>query len=295
MPYQPYFSLNLFHNYYQQKSCADFVVEPTRATQRILKGHRLLLKPSENGLQILVPLQTEQQQPVIPLANSLKFTFLLRLTNTDFINFTQLAPNYRPHSSLYVFSNNPPSDADPLTLTSSLLDLEFLSKPTAEQSPLEARCSAIAELHTVQRSKIFGVVEIYHNDFLASDFNQNHQFKITFEPRKLDYWAYYLVANQATTAESFSIKDDQGDITFSPPLVNPEDRISAEIQNRFPQSQTILIKSDVPVVCREIGRPHLQLLKKNGNQNGSSELWIPHLPNPPNRHGTQVINLIEEL
>lgn len=296
MHYKPYFSLNLFHTYYQHNTCADFVIEPTRSCQRLLQGHRLVLKLSTNGLQVLVPFQEDasQPQPVIPLAESLVFTFLLRLKNPDFINFTELKNDYRPNSSLYVFSNDSLSDESQLELTSELLKREARTKLDQPPSPMERLCARIAELQTAQRSNLFGAIEIHKNDSLAKDFSKNREFKITFKASQIK-WTYYLVAMKDTSDAVFSIQEDpasQNAIAFDQVLPKTSDRISERINRLFPDTNTIVFQSKEPVPCQNIGRSKLQLMLTKA---GSSSICIDHLPNPPNQHGIQVINLLHDV
>ncbi|WP_019506274.1 hypothetical protein [Pleurocapsa sp. PCC 7319] len=135
MNYQPYFSLQLFHDYYQQQTCADLTIEPTNDCQRILHNHRLVSKPKRNGWQLFVPLQTDRQ-PVIPLDSSAIFTFLLKLNNPHFLSITDLDPEYQPNS-LYVFSDEAANaTTDSFSLTSTLLQREELALEPSKQSPL---------------------------------------------------------------------------------------------------------------------------------------------------------------
>ena len=157
---------------------------------------------------------------------------------------------------------------------------------------METRCAAIAELRKTPRSKIFGVIEI-HYDKLPKGTNQNKEFTITFDPKK-QTWMYYLITEKSTAKTAFSIQDKDDAIHFSPFPGEARDRILAGIQQRFPESQTILFRSDAAVACREMGRPNLQLFKK-GSDTAQNKLWIPNLPNPPHQHGTQVINVLEEV
>ncbi len=320
MYYQTYFKVSLLHKYYQRGICPDFELEPTRTCLRLLKGHRLVLKPSINGLQLLIPFKSKQR-PLLPLDKSMIFTFLLKLKNPDFASFTQFEPKkYHPSRHLYVFSNeenNKPSD---LALEPTIIRFQKLVKIAMAQalsepepsthlvlensSPLEKRCAAIAELKTTQRGQIFGLVEIHHRGFLVQNSNQNKEFTIHFTPKK-QHWSYYLVTDKATDANSFSIQDQGTDepkekLHFESLKVETEDltkdRIFDSIKQRFPESQTVVLRSDAPVECREIGRQNLQLIKFGQTKKpGQTKLWIPHLPNPPNQHGIQVINLLDDL
>lgn len=289
MHYQPYFRLQLFHPYYRDQICPDFGIVPSQACERLLKGHRLVLKPSVNGLEVLVPLDTAQQ-PLIPLAPALTFTFLLQLQNPAFVSLTQFDVAYNASRSLYVASNDGLDHPGTLTLPAEIIAREALNSP-ATHSPvsLVARCAAIAEVHTRQHSPLFGVVEIRNNGSLSPDFSQCSNFKLTFAAKQ-QIWAYYLVTHVNDVTGVFSIQDKAAEITFAEATIDPSDRIVTAIQQRFPDSHAVLLKSQTPVPCRATGRPHLQLLKQ-----GHSKPWIPHLPNPPNPHGAQVINLLEEV
>ena len=80
MSYKKLFGLDIFHDYYQDKICSDFYLEPTPACQKILRGHRLILKNKVNGIQVIARFNS-QGEPWIQLAENIKFTFVLKLKN----------------------------------------------------------------------------------------------------------------------------------------------------------------------------------------------------------------------
>ena len=287
MQYHPYFKLQLLHRYYAEHICADFIIAPTAACQRLLRNHRCVFKPSVNGFQMLVPLE-HNQRPVVPLTESLSWVFVLRLKNPNFVSFTQFESEYQASQSLYVFSNDGfkvPGSSDLGTTV-----VQRQAKLPADRSPLEAQCAAtLAALPFSQRSSVFGLVILYNNGSLAQDFSDMSEFNIRFAAKQ-QVWTYYLVADKGTSTKTFSIQDERAELTFSSVKINPRDRIVTAIQQRFPDRQPILLQSSRPIPCQQYGRPNLQLLKQ-----GHSKPWIPHLPNPPNHHGTQVINLLEDV
>jgi hypothetical protein len=118
---------------------------------------------------------------------------------------------------------------------------------------------------------------------------QNQEVIIPFEGKE-QIWHYYLVAEKGTLNNVFSIKDQENLLTFQTVPRDTSDRIWSGLEQRFPDSQTILLRSETPVACLDIGKPQLQLIKQ-----GVDKPWIPHLPNPPNQHGISVINLCQEL
>ncbi|MBT9314484.1 hypothetical protein [Leptothoe spongobia] len=277
MQYQRLFCLTIFHDYYQDQICPDFTIEPTGACRKLLQGHRLLVKPMVNGLWVIVPVDSAKQ-PMIPLADSLTFTFLLRLNNLGLVNVTQLDADYDAIQSLYTFSNRDLTSPGTSPLSPSLVQRSDLKQATLAK-----------DINPSGSDKVFGIVEIHNNDSLSTDPWQTSEFQIRF-PVKQQVWKYYLIAAKNGPSSPFSIQDKAANISFSQVNIDPNDRVLTLIQNRFPTSQPVLFQSEEPVPCQAIGRQNIQLLKQGDNQP-----WIPHLPNPSNRHGTQVINLLEDL
>ena len=292
MKYQPYLSLSVEHPYYYQNLCRDFELTPTYICQKILKGHRFVIKTAINGLKLLMPVNSEEF-PIFPLNSAVIFTFLLKLENPNFASFTQFKETYQPSKHLYVFSNE--ANHDNLTLKSQLIEFERLTLAkialtqiesdnlTENFSKLELRCGAIAELNSMKRGQIFGLVEIHPPT------SQNQEIIIPFQAKK-QIWSYYLITDKGALNNGFSIKDPNNVLTFQKVPKDNSDRLWSSLEQRFPDSQTILLRSESPVDCHEIGKSQLQLIKQ-----GVDKPWIPNLPNPPNQHGISVINLCQEL
>ncbi len=291
MSHQPHFSLSIQHSYYQQQHCADFRLEPTQACQRILQRHRLVNKSSVGEVQILAPVEEkgEKQQSLVRSDDGLIFTFALKLKNPNFASFTTLDSHYKPGRSFYVFSNEKSEDS---ALQATVIQFQDLNKE--KQSALAARCGAISELNSMHRSQIFGIVEIHHHRTFEQGSSQPSEFHISFAAKQ-HQWSYYLVADKALAIDTFSIRnkvtsEKQQELKFSRIESAQSDRIVASIQQRFPESQTVLLKSDQLVTCKDSGRTHLQLMKQD------HEIpWIPNLPHPPDEHGIQIINLLTDL
>lgn len=298
MQYQPYFSLGIYHPYYYQNLCRDFDLEPTYLCQQILKGHRLVIKTTINGLKLFIPVNSEGLA-VLPLDQSVTLTFLLKLNNPNFTNFTQLEETYQPSQYLYVFSNE--LNNNDLTLKSQIIEFSRLTQAkialtkAANQakistkellrdfSELELRCGAIAELNSMKRGQIFSLVEIH------PPASQNQELIIFFQAKK-QIWSYYLITDKGELNDRFSIKHPDNLLTFHTVPKDNSDRLWSSLEQKFPNSQTILLRSETPVDCHEIGKSQLQLIKQ-----GVDKPWIPNLPNPPNQHGISVINLCREL
>ena len=291
MSYRPYLSLSIHHDFYRQSTCFDLGLEPSQACQRWMDGHRLVAKPKGSGLQLGYA-ATDDQRPLVAIKSGQILTFLLTLKNPGFTSFTQLDAGYQPGSSFYIFSNESIEDANDLHLRSQVI--QFQDMRSTDPSALLSRCAAITELHTLKRSEIFGIVEIHHRERFQDFTRQAPEFKIAFAPRERP-WSYYLIADQALDPDVFSIRDQSGEVrqhalSFSRVESDASDRIIASIQQQFPDSQTLVFQSDMPVPCQDQGRAHLQLMKR-----GHNAAWVPHLPNPPNDHGVQIINLLTDV
>ncbi|MFN8459684.1 MAG: hypothetical protein U0401_34400 [Anaerolineae bacterium] len=89
MKFLPLIKLHLTHPYYTDNRCPDFWIEPTLATQRLLDNYRCLLKPTPNGIRVLIAV-SDAEVPFIPLPPNMTFAFQLRLRNPDFALFTDL-------------------------------------------------------------------------------------------------------------------------------------------------------------------------------------------------------------
>ena len=294
MQYQRLFRLAIAHDYYSDKICSNFVVEPTQNCCKLIKSHRLLLKPQSDGLWVMMPV-TDSQQPLMPFADDASFTFLLKLNSASFLTFTNLAAEYDATQSLVVFSSDDLSESDlgtgTVSLKSSLLQLSELKQAKAEQSALAQRLSALGCLSTARQAGVFGLVELSAKAaLLAAEAGTSEAgtFKASFAAKQ-QTWKYYLIADNGQS-DTFSIADKDAAISFVLTEIDAGDRLLATIQHRFPNSQPVLFQSQQPVPCQKAGRQNIQLLKA-----GHTQPWIEHLPNPPDQHGIHVLNLMQEL
>lgn len=270
MSYQKLFGVEIFHDYYQDKICSDFTLEPTPACEKIIKGHRLILKNKINGIQVIARFN-EGGEPWIQIAENVKFTFVLKLKNANFVEFTELAaqPN---SSSIYLFKNQN-------TIGNEALEL---GRKLQEHSKF-----ALSGGYGV-----WGIVEINYN----SSFPQKDNYKITFKAKK-QHWKYYLVTNKNIQGNEFDIEDREEarspKISFAQREIDQQDRVATMIAQQFPDSQPYLFQSETEIGEQEVPRRNIQLLKKEAN-NSSNTVWIEHLPNPPNSSATKIINLLQK-
>ncbi|MDY7013933.1 MAG: hypothetical protein SVX43_10125 [Cyanobacteriota bacterium] len=288
MNYQGLFELSIVHDYYHNRVCPDLNIEPTPECRQILASHRLLVKNKVNGIQVIVPV-TETGQPWLKLTDDLVFTFLLKIKNSSFLDFTHInakftrAPNER---YIYGFSNQTITEIGVSNLESRLYD----PKTTEPKLPPQDRNN-------------LGVITIYNNSslpkvFLPKSSNQIGEYQISWKSKR-HRWYYYLIADPETNGDVLSIEDvadtQAEKIQFTKTEINQadRDRLYHVFASRFSGKQLYLFSSETEIACQEKGRKNIQLLKQKESGQGKPTVWIDHLPNPPNRTGIQVINALK--
>ncbi len=273
MYYQRLFALDIEHEYYQNKFCPDLTIEPTIECQKILNGHRLILKNKSSGIEVIAAVDSRQNL-LIELADNLKFTFILRVNDLRLIDFT--AANFAPKgNTVLLFSNQNQIEQEENTylLESSNIELSVNYGDRSE--------------------KIFGLVEINNNSSLAG---AKTKYKISLKSKK-QKWHYYLITNLKTREDEFAIVDKDNAreprIEFVKTEIDPQNLISSRINQQFSNTKQYQFSSDREIACQEAGIKNIQLLKKRAN--GTPLVWIEHLPNPPNNNGVQIINTLKYL
>ena len=278
MDYKPLFELNIFHDYYKKGICPDFYIEPTAECNKLLKGHRLIIKNKVNGINIVAPFKEDQIWIEIP--ENLRFTFVLKIKNKDFIDFTKI--DWKPtDNAMYNYNFYESNEFQPLDEKIVESYLCYLKVPKFEN--------------------ILGVVYIYNRKL-----SQKKQYKINFKSKE-KYWYYYLLSNN----DKLLIKDTN---KYEAPKSTIEfekykqDSITKEIDNfeevkknfsllekQFPGAYKYLFKSKKKITCKEIGIKNIQLLYKEDEGIEEPIVLIENLANPPNRNGIQVINALKYL
>jgi hypothetical protein len=123
--YRPLFDVDIAHDYFLSRgdvvreaqadadraaianlySVGDFLeVFPDDATEAVLAGHKMLFRITAAGFSVAVRLDpsASDTRPMVPPSDDLKLTFVLRLTDSSFANYTELGP---VTTSFYRFSN----------------------------------------------------------------------------------------------------------------------------------------------------------------------------------------------
>ncbi len=279
MVYKQLFELSIFHNYYRSQVCPDLSIEPTSECSRILGGYRLILKNKVNGIVVIAPVDSENK-PQIELAENLKFTFLLKLKNKTFLDFTEI--DWKPvEDSIYQYSNQ--------------------KNTQIGTSNLEKNKMKLSDRKLAKGKDILGLVDIYNNSSFPKVLTRVSEYKITFQAKK-QHWLYYLITDSVTQGDEFLIRDQdttrETEIKFTR-LKNTEaektDPIFSVLNQQYPQTQKYIFKSDSEITCQEAGIKNLQLVNQKNRNGGNSTVWIEHLPNTPNHNGIHVINALKSL
>jgi hypothetical protein len=113
--YRPLFHVDIAHDYFLNRgdivfeaqadadraalaklySVGDFLeVFPDAATKAALAGHKMLFRATPAGFSVAVRLDplASDTRPMVPPADDLGLTFVLRLTDANFANYTELGP-----------------------------------------------------------------------------------------------------------------------------------------------------------------------------------------------------------
>jgi hypothetical protein len=124
--YRPWFAVDIAHDYFLSRgdvvleaqanadraaltslySVSDFLdIFPDEATASALAGHKMLFRATPAGFSVSVRLDpaASDVRPMVPPADDLKLTFVLRVADARFANYTELGP---VSTSFYRFGND---------------------------------------------------------------------------------------------------------------------------------------------------------------------------------------------
>ena len=101
--YKALFNIGFPHAFYKSGGCSDIVVLPSADCNTLLRSLGLRFLPTEFGASLYGKVN-ETDVMNKPLPEGTKFTFLLRLRNSLFKNFTDLNL-LKPATSIYYFNN----------------------------------------------------------------------------------------------------------------------------------------------------------------------------------------------
>ncbi len=113
------FEVNISHTYYITKISPDFEIAPTFRCQEQLQNYKLLFRKTATGFIVLYEVN-QDGNPLIPIAENVKFSFVLKSKNPYLHNFTNLPLDSQPNDIFYLHNNRQNGDDgnDDLQLTS---------------------------------------------------------------------------------------------------------------------------------------------------------------------------------
>lgn len=182
--YKPLFDLELRHTYYLSGISPDLQVTPSADCRALLNQYGLRFLPTDTGGKLYAKVNTIAGKDIIknPIPESTKFTFLLKLRNPLFENFTELSLT-RQETQHYYFTNlvdNLAADSSPLlltdTATKTVADTDLLTFETSSFSFTDTATAATqgSELQFLDSGETF-------TQELS---NHNNTFNFTYDLKK---------------------------------------------------------------------------------------------------------------
>ncbi len=136
-----------------------FNIIPTLETQQKLKGHQLVFRNLNSGFAVWSKVSNDDNAfPFIPLTNDLSLTFLVKVKDSVFYNYTDLNPNTL--GKTFYFSNRRISTEAPTFPLINKSGDHFNINGTFALTP----ASSIAELKTLspaEKMNLFGLIRLY--------------------------------------------------------------------------------------------------------------------------------------
>ncbi len=257
MKFLPLIDLRLSHEYYADRQCSDFLIEPTSRTKQLLDNYRWILKTTRDGIRVVVT-ANDDSTPFISLRLGLTLTFQLQLRNSDFALFTDLTQLAR--AALPIYTNDDIGAESPVPLA-----LRSREEQPGERRPPRA-------------GTMFADVEIQYAKQQPEIAGGPKEFQVSFQAKQAR-WVYYVVTDNQDG--EFRIEDKNGqpllfddrnraDLRRQP---DPADQIAQALMEQYPTLRLLRFMSDDPIPCRQQARRSIQL-RLDGSQ------VIAALPNP---------------
>lgn len=258
MNYKLFFDIQIKHQYFEPESCEDLVIHPSQETARIFKGQHLIVKKTNVGIQVLIPLD-EKGNIKVNLSKEDVMSFLIFPSTAGFSAYTDLSA--LDEGEVFSFTN--------LKLTKSAKELKW---------------SMVKENHVHQGFSCLAKVDIHPTGYLLNEADHPKIYTLTFNAQSIK-WKYYFLSTNGNT--NLSIEDKQKEILFEQEQLEAQtsDNIGKSLVEGYPSANILLFESKTPVPKTQLARKNLQLLR-NGH------IVIHHLPNPSvHDGGVKIINM----
>jgi hypothetical protein len=232
--YKPLFEVQVLHNYFLNKGTQLFAamnqadkqkqlalynllqfmrVEPARETMTKLNGYGLVFKTDAIGFRVWCKVENDGVTPVIQIEDNTCFTFLLKIADRRFYNFTSL--KMENAGKLYYLSNQKPTGAPPAF---PLIKTAGANTKTDDSWLLsdELQSVELKKLTTSEKTDLLALVRLYmkgdnsgvHITTASGELrNPTPVFEILLDNRK-SYWRYIFKTNQVVKPADDVKKED---------------------------------------------------------------------------------------
>ncbi len=108
--YVALFEVEIFHNYYQSKLCAELSVEPTPSCNKQMINYGLLFRKTSHGFAVNYNKSSLEKDkdgkfaPLIPVTDNIQLSFVLRSKNPFLVNYSDL-PLDKKRNQIYCLNN----------------------------------------------------------------------------------------------------------------------------------------------------------------------------------------------
>jgi len=127
--YEKLFEVEIYHNFYTNRISADFMIAPTAICRRLLRQYSLLFRTTVKGFAVfyeVAPAGGDDGLPLKPIAEEVRFSFILRARNPLLTNYSEL-PLDIPPGAIYYLTNLNDNVRDGQLLLNSDTTSEFLT------------------------------------------------------------------------------------------------------------------------------------------------------------------------
>jgi len=273
--YKPLFEVKILHKYFLNKGIEEFMnmseadkekqligynfskffhVSVSAETRRKLDGHLMVLKSTNSGFTVWTKIsEVNENAPLVPVADSLEFSFLLKHNNHTFSNYTDLS--FESAGKLFFFSNkrlNTEANNFPLIKkvgTNSTVSDDYILSTAGETAELK-------RLSVSEKKNLFGIVRICVKGNTGSLNVTNNQGEIRdpykvfqiFFPNRETFWRYFFDEDQQVSG-SDDVKKEDGNakqlVTRSKQPLTAQGFVSIELDGiELPNPDASLIKPD---------------------------------------------------
>lgn len=231
--YKPLFTVQVLHNYFlnigaqqfaamnpaeKQKQLGNynftkvFSIAADSNTVSLLNRYRLVFKLTNTGFTVWSKVEDNGVTPAILLDDDSSFTFLLKITDSRFYNFTSL--KMENAGKLFFLSNRQPEGFPGFPL----LGLSGANLKIGETHLLHSatQTSELKKLASTERNGLFAIVRIHVKagnpalnltEASGNLVNQSPVFEIVFDNRK-SFWRYIFKNNQVVKPADDVKKED---------------------------------------------------------------------------------------